>query len=439
MSYKKRARRAMSHATAQANQRALSGAPDSPELVNCRISLALGAALIVMSVLLPGLTGLKVAAVAVAVLLGGAAVAFVLARGMSSDSNIKHLIDHRERLRSDLNELSDRKKSILASMAALTAEHDERLEELRRQLDAIAPRQACLQAAQRQNLRDLEIRKARCLALADSRLRGLAGMREKEWRELGELHAQKVAELEAELVKLDKDEALERQSELVALQEKSINEFLSGYVIAGSPIIGVSADIAAALAQKGIRTAMDVSWQALQNAGYDGSRAKMLLAWRAYLEQQAQFKKPTQLQKTLRRKIRNKYGKPRQKVESEMGELARWLVQQQEEISEFYRIAGLRLQAVERERAQKAPNLEAGSSELLRQLAEVNQVHARLQERLTGLEKARQTQLISRNDEIARLDKKIQNAQNKVDEIVLPSRLDYFWRVFGIKRSHSLI
>lgn len=405
----------------------------SHEFVIYRKTLLIAGLMLAISPLIPGPRLVHELAVLWSAIFTAATLLFVLGPGMLVDSSIRHLAEERNKLAGELSGLVDGREKAVKLLSAPSV-YDQEILALKVKLDEYNQRRLLLQADEEQMRLDAETRKTLLIARADERLRRLKTMQENDLRRAEAQHTGRIEELQVELDQLEKEESDEMIEELKIIQAKAIDKFLAGYSVEKCSIIGVPPSIGRELAGKGITSALSISEFALKQAGLPSSTTRSLLAWKTYLEFQANLSSPSMHNKTFRKKIRSKYSRPRLQVEAQICEAQSAFYREALELKDFYAIALDRLAIIEQEFQQAEPVLSDKGIELLDQLAAIEASCISLNKHIEALGMERKDRLNTTAAEIAQLERRAEQIRTQLAGIVLPSRLTYLTLVLGINQ-----
>ena len=259
MSSRKKFKRAAQAVRHPVNLRNQLEEPVSPQLSECRKLLFAGGGIVATSAFYPLYFPWHILAVAGSLVIFMVFVMFCIAVTAGNDSSIKYQKDRLESLKGELDKIAATKKACTVSDAQADVDHEAAVLQIQYELDQLLVRQSRLLAGERQMSQAQEMRRARMIAMADERRQGLLRMQEFELEQVSALYKEKIADLESELKELDDNQAAELHAELSALQAKSRQEFLQGYLIKHSPIIGITEETRTTLTSMGICSAFDIS------------------------------------------------------------------------------------------------------------------------------------------------------------------------------------
>jgi hypothetical protein len=212
----------------------------------------------------------------------------------------------------------------------------------------------------RQGLEGARQKKTQILSKVQERLRGKVNDVNKRRRQLAEQESSELQQVnagvgrqltaaQADLARVDNDQAAELSAALATVQHGFILQFLRRFDIQTAGITGIGAGYKKKLEAGGIHTAADVDHRVYRIHGIGRVKAAALFAWRQAYEQSARGRMPQTLDLAERQNIQNKYSTRRHALQQQVVNLRTMKQKQEEAVKQRY--AALRI-PLDREEAE---------------------------------------------------------------------------------------
>ncbi len=141
---------------------------------------------------------------------------------------------------------------------------------------------------------------------------------------------------QADLVRIDNDQATELTAALANVQGDFIQQFLRRFDIQTAGIPGIGAGYKSKLRAAGVLTAADVDYRVHRIHGIGTVKAASLFVWRQAYEQSARARMPQSLDLSEQQKIQNKYATRRQAIQQQVMSLQALREKQEEAVKQRY-------------------------------------------------------------------------------------------------------
>jgi DNA-binding helix-hairpin-helix protein with protein kinase domain len=179
------------------------------------------------------------------------------------------------------------------------------------------------------------------------RLRGKVGEVSKRRRKLADQETSELQQInggvgkqlnaaQADLARIDNDQAAELSAALTNVQGDFIQQFLHQFDIQTASISGIGTGYKSKLRAAGVFTAADVDYRVHRIHGIGTVKAASLFAWRLAYEQSARTRMPQSLDLSEQQKIQNKYSARRQAIQQQVMGLQAMRQKQEEAVKQRY-------------------------------------------------------------------------------------------------------
>jgi hypothetical protein len=170
----------------------------------------------------------------------------------------------------------------------------------------------------------------------NQRRRQLADQEAGELQQVNGSMGRQLTAAQAELSKVDNDQAAELSAVLANVQRDSVLQFLRRFDIQSAGITGIGTAFKAKLDTAGIRTAADIDYRVHTIHGIGKVKASALFAWRQAYEQSAKARMPKSLDSSEQRRIQDKHSIRRQALQQQVMNLQATKTTQDEAIRQRY-------------------------------------------------------------------------------------------------------